>query len=385
MEVQIRTQEMHEIAEAGVASHWLYKESGTSLSDLQTKTHQWLQSLLEMQSESGNSAEFLEHLKVDLFPDEVYVFTPKGRIMSLPHGATCVDFAYAVHTDIGNRCVASKVNHELVPLRTELKSGDRVEVITAAHAKPNPAWLNFVMSGKARSRIRHFLKTMQYEESAMLGERLLAQALIALKSEPDNITEEQWEQLLKNSGTKSRQELLAELGLGKQLAIVVARKLLSIGDDDATRQPGILVIRGSEGMALQFAKCCHPIPGDPIIGFLAKDHGLIIHTHDCPVARKTRGDPEKWMDVEWAPDSKRLFAVNIKLLTSNERGVLAKIAAGIAQTESNIESISLEPGESSAYAEINFTLQVADRPHLARVMRSLRRIPEVIRIIRLKT
>jgi len=385
MEVQIRTQEMHKIAEAGVASHWLYKESGTSLSDLQTKTHQWLQSLLEMQSESGNSAEFLEHLKVDLFPDEVYVFTPKGRIMSLPHGATCVDFAYAVHTDIGNRCVASKVNHELVPLRTELKSGDRVEVITAAHAKPNPAWLNFVMSGKARSRIRHFLKTMQYEESAMLGERLLAQALIALKSEPDNISEEQWEQLLKNSGTKSRQELLAELGLGKQLAIVVARKLLSIGDDDATRQPGSLVIRGSEGMALQFAKCCHPIPGDPIIGFLAKDHGLIIHTHDCPVARKTRGDPEKWMDVEWAPDSKRLFAVNIKLLTSNERGVLAKIAAGIAQTESNIESISLEPGESSAYAEINFTLQVADRPHLARVMRSLRRIPEVIRIIRLKT
>jgi guanosine-3',5'-bis(diphosphate) 3'-pyrophosphohydrolase len=385
MEVQIRTQEMHRIAEAGVASHWLYKESGTSLSDLQTKTHQWLQSLLEMQSESGNSAEFLEHLKVDLFPDEVYVFTPKGRIMSLPHGATCVDFAYAVHTDIGNRCVASKVNHELVPLRTELKSGDRVEVITAAHAKPNPAWLNFVMSGKARSRIRHFLKTMQYEESAMLGERLLAQALIALKSEPDDITEEQWEQLLKNSGTKSRQELLADLGLGKQLAVVVARKLLSIGDDGATRQPGSLVIRGSEGMALQFAKCCHPIPGDPIIGFLAKDHGLIIHTHDCPVVRKTRGDPEKWMDVEWAPDSKRLFAVNIKLLTSNERGVLAKIAAGIAQTESNIESISLEPGESSAYSEINFTLQVADRPHLARVMRSLRRIPEVIRIIRLKT
>ena len=384
MEVQIRTQDMHKIAEAGVASHWLYKESGASLSDLQTKTHQWLQSLLEMQSESGNSAEFLEHLKVDLFPDEVYVFTPKGRIMSLPHGATCVDFAYAVHTDIGNRCVASKVNHELVPLRTELKSGDRVEVITAAHAKPNPAWLHFVMSGKARSRIRHFLKTMQYEESAMLGERLLAQALIALKSEPDNITEEQWEQLLKNSGTKSRQELLADLGLGKQLAVVVARKLLSIGDDGATRQPGSLVIRGSEGMALQFAKCCHPIPGDPIIGFLRKDHGLIIHTHDCPVVRKTRGDPEKWMDVEWAPDSKRLFAVNIKLLTSNERGVLAKIAAGIAQTEANIESISLEPSDSYAYSEINFTLQVADRPHLARVMRTLRRIPEVIRIIRLK-
>ncbi len=384
MEVQIRTQEMHKIAEAGVASHWLYKESGTSLSDLQTKTHQWLQSLLEMQSESGNSAEFLEHLKVDLFPDEVYVFTPKGRIMSLPHGATCVDFAYAVHTDIGNRCVAAKVNHELVPLRTELKSGDRVEVVTAAHAKPNPAWLNFVVSGKARSRIRHFLKTMQYEESAMLGERLLSQALIALKSGPEKITEEQWERLLKSSGTKSRQALLADLGLGKQLAVVVARKLLSIGDDDATRQPGSLVIRGSEGMALQFAKCCRPIPGDPIIGYLSKGHGLIIHTHDCPVVRKTRGDPEKWMDVEWAPDSQKLFAVNIKLLTSNERGVLAKVAAEIAQTDSNIESVSLEPGDSPAYAEINFTLQVVDRPHLARVMRSLRRIPEVVRITRMK-
>ena len=384
MEVQIRTQEMHKIAEAGVASHWLYKESGTSLSDLQTKTHQWLQSLLEMQSESGNSAEFLEHLKVDLFPDEVYVFTPKGRIMSLPHGATCVDFAYSVHTDIGNRCVAAKVNHELVPLRTELKSGDRVEVVTAAHAKPNPAWLNFVVSGKARSRIRHFLKTMQYEESAMLGERLLAQALIALKSGPDKITEEQWERMLKSSGTKSRQALLADLGLGKQLAVVVARKLLSIGDDDATRQPGSLVIRGSEGMALQFAKCCRPIPGDPIIGYLSKGHGLIIHTHDCPVVRKTRGDPEKWMDVEWAPDSQKLFAVNIKLLTSNERGVLAKVAAEIAQTDSNIESVSLEPGDSPAYAEINFTLQVVDRPHLARVMRSLRRIPEVVRITRMK-
>jgi GTP pyrophosphokinase len=304
--------------------------------------------------------------------------------MSLPHGATCVDFAYSVHTDIGNRCVAAKVNHELVPLRTELKSGDRVEVVTAAHAKPNPAWLNFVISSKARSRIRHFLKTMQYEESAMLGERLLAQALIALKSGPDNISEEQWEQLLKSSGTKSRQELLADLGLGKQLAVVVARKLLSIGDDDATRQPGSLVIRGSEGMALQFAQCCRPIPGDPIIGYLRKGHGLIIHTHDCPVVRKTRGDPEKWMDVEWAPDSKKLFAVNIKLLTSNERGVLAKVAAEIAQTDANIESVSLEPGDSSAYAELNFTLQVADRPHLARVMRSLRRIPEVVRITRLK-
>jgi GTP pyrophosphokinase len=386
LEVQIRTQEMHKIAEAGVASHWLYKESGASLSDLQTKTHQWLQSLLEMQSESGNAAEFLEHLKVDLFPDETYVFTPKGKIMALPHGATCVDFAYAVHTDIGNRCVAAKVNHELVPLRTELKNGDRVEIITAAHAKPNPSWLNFVVTGKARSHIRHFLKTMQYQESAQLGERLLTQALLALRSAPDKVSDAHWDKLLKESATKSRQEVLADIGLGKQLAIVVARKLLSIGEpkDGKNELPGTVVIRGSEGMALQFAKCCHPIPGDPIIGFLRKGHGLVIHTHDCPVARKTRADPEKWLDVEWAPDTRKLFAVSIKLVVANQRGVLAKVAAEIAETGSNIDNVSLEPGDSSAYSNIDFTLQVTNRLHLAQIMRSLRRIPEVIRITRLK-
>ncbi len=386
IEVQIRTQEMHRIAEAGVASHWMYKDSGASLSDLQTKTHRWMQSLLEMHSQSGNAAEFLEHLKVDLFPDEVYVFTPKGQIMSMPHGATCVDFAYAVHTDIGNRCVAAKVNHELVPLRTELSSGDRVEIVTAAHAKPNPAWLNFVVTSKARSSIRHIMKTMQYEESAKLGERLLSQALVALKSAPDRISDEQWAQLLKSSGAKSREQVLADLGLGKQLAVVVARRLLSIGDQDgATRQPGSLVIHGSEGMALQFAKCCHPIPGDPIIGYLRKGHGLVIHTHDCPVARRARADPDKWIDVEWAPDSKKMFTVSLRVLASEGRGVLAKIAAEIAKTDSNIESVSLEPFDSSAYAEINFTVLVANRPHLARVMRSLRKLPEVVRVIRLKS
>ena len=387
IEVQIRTLEMHKIAEAGVASHWLYKENDAQINDLHRKTHQWLQSLLEMQSESGDSIEFLEHLKVDLFPDEVYVFTPKGRIMALPHGTTCVDFAYAVHTDIGNRCVAAKINHELVPLRTELKNGDRVEIITALHAKPNPAWLNYVVTGKARSHIRHFLKTMQYEESAQLGGNLLNQALAALKSGAEKVTDAEWERLLKENSAKSRQEVLAEIGLGKQLAIVIARELLSIAEPKGSKSeklPGSLIIRGSEGMALQFAKCCHPIPGDPIIGFLKKGHGLVIHTHDCPVARKTRGDPEKWLDVEWAPDTKKLFTVNIKMVASNQRGVLAKIAAGIAETDSNIDNVSLEPGDSSAYTIIHFTLQVHNRLHLARIMRSLRRVPEVLRIWRLK-
>ena len=387
IEVQIRTLEMHKIAEAGVASHWLYKENDAQINDLHRKTHQWLQSLLEMQSESGDSIEFLEHLKIDLFPDEVYVFTPKGRIMALPHGTTCVDFAYAVHTDIGNRCVAAKINHELVPLRTELKNGDRVEIITAVHAKPNPAWLNYVVTGKARSHIRHFLKTMQYEESAQLGKNLLNQALAALKSGAEKVTDSEWERLLKENSAKSRQEVLAEIGLGKQLAIVIARELLSIAEPKGSKSeklPGSLMIRGSEGMALQFAKCCHPIPGDPIIGFLKKGHGLVIHTHDCPVARKTRGDPEKWLDVEWAPDTKKLFTVNIKMVAYNQRGVLAKIAAGIAETDSNIDNVSLEPGDSSAYTIIHFTLQVHNRLHLARIMRSLRRVPEVLRIWRLK-
>ena len=384
IEIQIRTQEMHRIAEAGVASHWLYKSTDAQLSELQRKTHQWLQSLLEMQSESADSVEFLEHLKVDLFPDEVYVFTPKGKIMALPQGATCVDFAYAVHTDIGNRCVAAKINYELVPLRSELKNGDRVEIITAAHAKPNPSWLNYVATAKARHHIRHFLKTMQYEESAQLGERLLGQALGALGSGLRSITDADWERLFKESGAKTKQEVLADIGLGKQLAIVTARKLLPVGAQAHPLGPtGPVVIRGSEGMALQFAKCCHPIPGDPIIGFIKTGRGMIIHTHDCPVVAK-RKDPEKWLEVEWAPDTKKLFSVNIKLVVSNQTGVLAKVAAEIAENGSNIENVSLEPGDSSAYTIIHFTLQVSNRFHLAALMRGLRRLPEVIRINRLK-
>jgi GTP pyrophosphokinase len=385
IEIQIRTQEMHRIAEAGVASHWLYKSTDAQLSELQRKTHQWLQSLLDMQSESADSVEFLEHLKVDLFPDEVYVFTPKGKIMALPHGATCVDFAYSVHTDIGNRCVAAKINYELVPLRSELKNGDRVEIITAAHAKPNPAWLNYVVTAKARHHIRHFLKTMQYEESAQLGERLLVQALSALGVIARNVSTADWERLLKETGAKNRQEILAEIGLGKQLAIVVARKLLPPGSESKpTGTAGPVIIRGSEGMALQFAKCCHPIPGDPIIGFIKTGRGMMIHTHDCPVVARTRKDPDKWLEVEWAPDTRKLFSVNIKLVVSNQTGVLAKVAAEIAEHASNIENVSLEPGDSSAYTIIHFTLQVSNRLHLAHIMRGLRRLPEVIRINRLK-
>ena len=386
IEIQVRTREMHKIAEAGVASHWLYKSSDTSLSALQKKTHQWLKSLLELQSQAGDSVEFLEHLKVDLFPDEVYVFTPKGRIMALPRGASAVDFAYAVHTDIGNRCVAVKINQELMPLRTELKNGDRVEIITAAHAKPNPLWLNFVTTGKARSRIRHFLKTMHFRESAQLGERLLNQALVPLGATLAETRDVQWDKFLRDAGGKSREEVLADIGLGKRLAAVVARRLLSLGEPAAaeTSATGSVVIRGSEGMAVQFARCCQPIPGDPIIGIISKGQGMVIHTHDCPVIAKARHDPERLLDVAWDPETRKPFEVNIKVVVANQRGVLAKVAAEIAEAESNIQHVAVDPEDGGAYTDMFFTLQVQNRLHLASILRNLRNIPEVVRLARVK-
>ena len=397
-EVQIRTREMHHIAETGVASHWLYKTDDGSLSEVQQRTHKWLQSLLDIQSTSGDSAEFLEHIKVDLFPDEVYVFTPKGRILSLPRDATPVDFAYTVHTDVGNRCVAVKINHELVPLRTVLKNGDRVEIITASHAHPNPSWLTYVKTGKARSQIRHFLKTMQSGESATLGERLLNQALRALGSSLAEVTVERWDKMLRDSSAKSRKEVLGDIGLGKRLPAIVARRLLALYDhpaaDGANGAKGgkgakgakgaqSITIRGTEGMAVQFASCCNPIPGDPIIGFIKKGEGLVIHTHDCKTAIRSRSDPEKWIDVDWDPETDKLFDVNVRTTVLDKRGVLAKIAAAIAEAGCNIANISVEES-SDMYATNHFTLQVSSRQHLARVMRALRSIPEVVRIARVK-
>ncbi len=383
IEIQIRTHEMHKIADAGVASHWLYKSGHDSINDLHQKTHQWLQDLLESLSQSSDSAEFLEHLKVDLFPDEVYVFTPKGKIMSLPRGSTAVDFAYNVHTDIGNRCVAVKVNFELVPLRSELKNGDRVEIITAAHAKPNPAWLGYVTTSKARSHIRHFLKVQQSGESSQLGERLLSQAFHSLGLRLQDIEETQWQKLLRDTGIKSKQDLLADIGLGRRLNMVVARQLAQVNDAQNGEAPvaSVITIQGTEGMAIQFAKCCRPIPGDPIIGVIKSGQGLIVHTHDCTSLRRGRSG-EQWLDVAWDKNINRTFVVSIKLLVSNQRGVLAKVAAAISDAESNIENINFN--NEGEYTALYFTLEVSHRLHLARVMRSLRRIPEVVRIIRVK-
>ncbi len=387
IEVQIRSREMHNIADAGVAAHWLYKSSDNQLSALQQQTHQWLQRLLDIQSESSDSVEFLEHFKVDLFPDEVYVFTHKGKILALPKGATAVDFAYSVHTDIGNRCVAVKINHELAPLRSELHNGDHVEIVTAAHAKPNPTWLNYVVTGKARSHIRHFLKTMQSEESAHLGERMLNQALRALHVDPASIDETRWEKLVRDYGVRNKQEILTDIGLGKRLNLMVARQLLALGETSVVKEGkplGSITIRGTEGMAVQFAKCCRPIPGDPILGFINKGKGLLIHTHDCPTIAKFRHDPDKWLDVEWDPDTRRLFKVSLRLAVANERGVLAKVASAMAEAGSNIDNVGMEEGDGSAYINMHFTVQVENRFHLAQLMKRLRSIPEVTRINRIK-
>ncbi|MEQ1768006.1 MAG: bifunctional (p)ppGpp synthetase/guanosine-3',5'-bis(diphosphate) 3'-pyrophosphohydrolase [Methylotenera sp.] len=403
IEVQIRSTEMHNIADAGVAAHWLYKSSDAQLTALQQQTHQWLQRLLEIQSESSDSLDFLEHLKIDLFPDEVYVFTPKGTILALPKGATAVDFAYAVHSDIGNSCVAVRINHELAPLRTELHNGDHVEIITGSLAKPNPAWLNYVVTGRARAHIRHFLKSQKSMESAQLGERMLNQALRALHVEPNQITDQQWQKLIRDYGLKKKSEILTDIGLGKRQNVMVAHQLLALGEvqeepsegtlgkffgkifGKSTKKPlDTITIRGSEGMAVQFAQCCRPIPGDPILGFINKDKGLVVHTHDCPAIRKFRLDPDKWLDVEWEPENQRLYKTNLNLTVANQPGMLAKIASGIADAGSNIDNVSVEEEDGSAYANLYFTVQVRDRVHLAELMRGLRKIPDVVRINRAK-
>ena len=385
IEIQIRTQSMHHLAEEGIASHWLYKDSEESGADLQLKMHKWLQSLLELQSPSGDSSEFLEHVKVDLFPDEVYVFTPKGKILSLPRGATVIDFAYAVHTDIGHRCVAARIDHELIPLSAELANGNQVEIITAPHANPNPAWLTYVKTGRARSKIRQFLKAIQLDGSSALGESMLNQELKALGVVPAEIPAAVWERVIHDSGKKSRREVFSDIGLGRSLAAIFAHRLVAGGEVPQTEASvaAPLVIRGTEGMAVQLASCCQPIPGDPIIGLLRKGQGLRIHTHACPAARKSRSsEPQNWIHVEWDPEPGQFFDVRIKITANNVRGLLGRVATGISQAGVNIEHVDMDGKKPGLFTELNFLVQVSGRMQLAALMRSLRRIPDVIRITR---
>ncbi len=392
LEAQIRTQDMHRIAEAGVAAHWLYKTGDQlDIAEAQQQTHRWLQSLLEIGSESRDSKEFLEHIKGDLFPDAIYVFTPKGKIMALPHGATPVDFAYTVHTDIGHHCTAARINYELMPLRTELKNGDQVEIITSPTARPNPSWLSFVATGKARSRIRHFLKGLQQRESAALGERMLEQALASLKVPPEAVTWERWEALTREYGAKSRVDVLADIGLGKRLSFVVAQALTRAanraGEEPATQtgKADALQLRGVEGVAIQYGKCCRPIPGDAIVGQFRRAQGLLVHTRDCHTLRKSRIDSDQIVDVEWAPTVEGVFEAGMRLLVTDQRGLLARLATEIADAGANIAYVSMERPDEGPVANMFFGVQVRDRRHLANVMRAVHRISEVKRVQRART
>jgi len=399
IEFQIRTDKMHEIAESGVAAHWLYKNGSADLNDVQKRAHQWLKSLLDIQLEAGDSSEFLEHVKIDLFPDAVYVFTPKSKIMPLSRGATALDFAYAVHSDLGNQCVAVKINNELLPLRTELKSGDIVEVITAPYSKPNPAWLGFVRTGKARSAIRHYLKTMRLTESVQLGERLIEQSLKAYGIAVLDVTPEVWDKLVQWTGNKSKQEIFADIGLGRRVAAVMAKRievLISGRDADSDDLPRIhegmltsggagmpVVITGTEGMSVQLSACCHPIPGDNIMGYIGIGLGMAIHTADCRVAQKIhKRDPGRWIDVAWAPQPGRLFDVVVRVIVCNHRGVFARVAADITSADANIAHISMDENLPQESTQLRFILQVKDRIHLANVMRRVRTNPDVLRIAR---
>lgn len=382
VEMQIRTREMNRIAEAGVASHWMYKSGDASLDTAQQRTHQWLQSILDIQAESDDAVEFLEHIKIDLFPDEVYVFTPKGKIMVLPQGSTPVDFAYAVHTDVGHRCIAARVNHSLVPLRTVLRNGDTVEVITSTQTKPNPSWLTFVASGRARSCIRNYLKGLQRADAAVLGEKLLKQAVGALAARPLQVDVALEEAYLADFGDKlaTFRDVLAEIGVGKLLPVVVARRLIELAGERLGEElrVGPVTIRGTEGGAVQLSSCCNPIPGDAIIGVIIKGQGLVIHRAECPNAKRV--DHDKLLTVSWEAQKDRMFGVNVSVLAHHERGALADIATVISHASANIEKVDTKDTHvGDGYIHIDFRLQVDNLAHLERVIADIEQLDVVQR------
>ncbi len=414
VEFQIRTEPMNAVAESGIAAHWMYKTKGGSSAEAQHLGTSWLQSLIDIQDDSRDAAEFLEHVKIDLFPDAVYVFTPKSRILALPRGATPVDFAYAIHSDVGDHCVAASVNGDAVALRTELKSGDVVEITTAPGAKPNPSWLSFVRTGRARSKIRHHLKNMEHEESRALGERLLAQALrseglVLPSADPaDDGAAAIWQQLTRWSGNRTRVDLMIDLGLGRKIASIVAKRLARVmaergaarpdavtlsrlhfgtdASDDAPAAQGLVSIDGSEGASIQLASCCHPIPGDEIVGYLGRGEGLTVHTADCAVGKRLfERDRERWLPVEWSEQPVRSFETAISVLVKNGQGVLARVAAAVSGAEADITHLDMGNEPAGDSAEFRLLLSVRDRQHLAEVLRTLKRAPAVLRVSRVKT
>lgn len=384
LEVQIRTRDMDRVAENGVAAHWIYKSSGLEVNEAQLRAREWVQRLLEMQKNTGNSLEFIENVKIDLFPDEVYVFTPKGDIMEMPKGATPVDFAYTVHSDVGNGCVAAKVNRRLVPLSIPLLNGQTVEIITAPGAHPNPSWLNFVVTGKARGNIRSFLKSQHHLESIALGNRLLEQSFTELASEYALVNEESLQALLHELSYKTADDLHYAIGIGNEMPMVIAKRLV-VSHDGKEIEMGVaggpLTIKGTEGMVLHFAECCQPIPGDKIVGRFQQGRGIWVHTSDCGHVNTSRSNPEQFISLRWDEHVLGEFWVDITVDVPNQRGVLASLATAIAETDSNIGNITVDPRDGRHNA-ITFSISVTDRKHLARVMRRLRANRIVMRLYR---
>ncbi|HEC73580.1 MAG TPA: bifunctional (p)ppGpp synthetase/guanosine-3',5'-bis(diphosphate) 3'-pyrophosphohydrolase, partial [Methylophaga aminisulfidivorans] len=381
IEVQIRSRDMDNMAEAGVAAHWLYKTGESVGNNLaHRKARQWLQGILEMQKGSGDSMEFLENLRIDLFPDEIYVSTPKGEILTLPRGSTPVDFAYAVHSDVGNNCVAARVGRHVVPLSSQLETGESIEIITSPTSHPNPAWLNFVVTAKARTNIRHYLRNLQTEEAVLLGRRLLNKHLTAFSTNIDEIPVERFNELISEFDLTQFDDLLEDIGLGNHSALLIAQKLVHETTPDSEAQA--LMIAGTEGMVVSFAKCCHPIPGDPIHGYVSSGRGIIIHQRGCKNTSHLRVQNEKWLDVAWSTDVERDFPVDIMVHSKNQRGTLATIAAAVSESDSNIDNVVIDERDGG-YSDLRLTIEVSDRKHLARIIRRLRRLDMVERISRI--
>ena len=395
VEFQIRTEEMQHVAESGVAAHWLYKNEDSSLTDLQQRTHAWLQSLLDIQNQTGDSAEFLEHVKIDLFPDSVYVFTPKSTIIALPRGATALDFAYTIHTGVGDHAVSARINHESAPLKTELRNGDIVAIDVSDDARPTPNWLSFVRTGKARSAIRHHLRTINPAEAIELGQMLLEQAMVALNM-PATLPTHLAERLINETSAKSLNELYADIGVGKRMAALVARHIFGLAEmqtgaaalakSPTEKKIDPVSISGNEPASVLLAPCCLPIPGDIVIDHLRRDQTLSVHTADCEMAKRLRTkEPGRWIDVNWASELHRRFECRIRVLVQDEKGALARIAAEIGESDANIVHVGMDEGHASLLTELSFTIQVEGRVHLARLMRNVRRVHGVARILRERT
>ena len=382
IEVQIRTEEMDHFAESGIAAHWIYKEGDGGATSAQSRALEWLKNLLEMQQKSGSSQEFLESVKVDLFPDEIYVFTPKGDIKKLPRGSTVVDFAYAVHTDVGNTCVAARIDHQMSPLGSRLYNGQTIEIICSEASRPHPSWLDFVHTAKARTNIRHFLKSLQKAEAITLGQRLLQQSVSQIKGRDVAIPKVRFKKVLKQYNMSDQKELLAEIGLGNRNSSLVAKAMYDIEDDttgvDTAGKP--LAIKGTEGMVVSFAKCCRPVPGDAITGFMSSGKGIVIHQRGCPNITE-RSKEDRQLSVQWSDHVEGEYLAYMRVQVANQRGVLATLAATIANMSSNIEHVNLTE-KDGRISTIEFVVTVTDRIHLARIMKKLRSLQVVNRIWR---